>query len=265
MKKSQSSYDSLSESEKTKILNELYIKQNKSFADIASAYGTYANKVRRDAKKFKINIRDKSEAQKNALKTGKHTHPTKGTKRPDSIKHKIGKGVMQSWDDLTDKELEDRKKKAKLNWEKLDHETKTFMQQSAVKAVRETSKTGSKLEKFIHQKLLALGYQVQFHKEQSLVNTKLQIDIFLPSINTAIEVDGPSHFEPVWGEKSLERNIGYDQKKEGLITGRGWHLIRIKQLKDYSPTRASEVIETLIPILDKLKTENNPQKITIED
>jgi len=265
MKKSQNLYDGLTDSDKLGLLQNLYIDQKHSFADIASMHGTYANKIRRDAKRLNLSIRDKSEAQKNALSTGKHEHPTKGKKRNDSVKQKIGKSVMDSWDNLTETELEQRKQKAKLAWEKLDEDTKINMQQSAMKAVRESSKTGSKLEKFIHKKLLSLGYQVQFHKEQSLVNTKLQIDIFLPTINTAIEVDGPSHFEPVWGEKSLERNVGYDQKKEGLITGRGWHLIRIKQLKDYSPSRASLVVEKLIPILDKCSNEKTPQKIIIED
>jgi very-short-patch-repair endonuclease len=265
MKTSKNSYNKLSDAEKKDLIEQWYIVNKLSFADIATKFDTYANKIRRDAKKFNLEIRDKSKAQKNALTTGKHNHPTKGQTRSESTKQKIGFGVMQSWDGLTEKELEDRKEKAKLNWEKLDNNVKINMQQSAIKAVRETSKTGSKLEKFIHKKLLSLGYQVQFHKEQSLITTKLQIDIFLPTINTAIEVDGPSHFEPVWGEKSLARNIGYDQKKEGLITGRGWHLIRIKQLKDYSPTRASEVITKLIPILERLSKETVPQKINIED
>lgn len=265
MKKSQNSYDNLSDNDKSTLINSLYIDKKHSFADIASMYGTYANKIRRDAKRLKFEIRDKSAAQKNALQSGKHTHPTKGKERSASTKQKIGKGVMQSWEGLSESEMEERRQRAKLNWDQLDHDVKVNMQQSAIKAVRESSKTGSKLEKFIHKELLGLGYQVEFHKEQSLVNTRLQIDIFLPTINTVIEVDGPSHFEPVWGEQSLARNVGYDQKKEGLITGRGWHLIRIKQLKDYSPTRAAVVIEKLMPILKELATEKTPQKITIED
>lgn len=265
MKKSQSSYDKLSDTDKLALLQKLYIEKKHSFADIATMHGTYANKIRRDAKKFNLSIRDKSEAQKNALKTGRHEHPTKGKNRTEDTKQKIGKSVMLCWDSLTIDELEKRKQTAKLNWDKLDDNVKLNMQQAAAKAVRESSKTGSKLEKFIHKQLLSLGYQVQFHKEQSLVTTKLQIDIFLPTINTAIEVDGPSHFEPVWGEQSLKRNIGYDQKKEGLITGKGWHLIRIKQLKDYSPARAKQVVDRLIPILKNLTTEKTPQKLIIED
>ena len=89
------------------------------------------------------------------------------------------------------------------------------------------------LTRFILDSLLQDGYKVDFHKEQSLLNTKLQIDLFLPSMNTAIEIDGPSHFLPVWGEDALAKNISYDQKKQGLILGKGLALIRIKQTKDF--------------------------------
>jgi hypothetical protein len=266
MKKSKNTYNTLSDKEKTNLLNKLYVQDKKSFADIASMYGTYANKIRRDAQKFNISIRDKSEAQKNALQTGKHKHPTKGQKRDETTKNKIGIGVMNSWENLSDQQLEQRKQKAKDQWEQLDYDTKINMQELAVKAVRETSKTGSKLEKFIHQSLLDNGYKVEFHKEQSLLTTKLQIDIFLPSINTAIEVDGPSHFEPVWGQDALNRNITYDQKKEGLIIGKGLHLIRIKQTKDFSITRSRIIVEKLLSLLNETCKNNSvPQTLTIED
>ena len=71
MKTSPRSYNKLSDADKLTLINKLYIENKNSFADIAIMYGTYANKIRRDAKKFNIEIRDKSEAQKNALKTGK--------------------------------------------------------------------------------------------------------------------------------------------------------------------------------------------------
>jgi very-short-patch-repair endonuclease len=266
MKKSKNTYNTLSDKEKTNLLNELYVQNKKSFADIASMYGTYANKIRRDAQKFNISIRDKSEAQKNALQTGKHKHPTKGQKRDENTKNKIGVGVMNSWENLSEQQLEQRKQKAKEQWEQLDYDTKINMQELAVKAVRETSKKGSKLEKFIHQSLLDNGYKVEFHKEQSLVTTKLQIDIFLPSMNTAIEIDGPSHFEPVWGQDALNRNISYDQKKEGLIIGKGLHLIRIKQTKDFSVTRSRIIVQKLLQLLNNdCKNNNVPQTLTIED
>jgi very-short-patch-repair endonuclease len=253
MKTSKNLYSDLNDIEKTNILTDLYTKQNKSFADIAEMYGTYANKIRRDAKRLSINIRTKSEAQKNALSTGKHKHPTKGKVRDDDTKQKIGMSVLKSWDSLSQQEIDARKEKARIAWESLDEDTKENILQKANKAVRDASKTGSKLEKFLFKALISDGHKAEFHKEQVLVNTKLQIDIFLPTINTAIEVDGPSHFEPVWGDESLKRNKKYDNKKTGLILGRGWVLIRIKQTKDFSESRGLLIYQELSSVLDSIK------------
>ena len=268
MKPSNNLYSSLSSAEKQKIIKDLYLKKNKSFADIAELYNTYANKVRRDAVSFNIPIRDKSAAQKNALKTGKHKHPTKGTNRSEEQKNKIGLGVLKAWDNLDDKTLQERKQKSKLAWDKMDQETKDHMVRLANEAVRSTSKVGSKLEKFLLHSLLSDGYKVEFHKEQSLLTTKLQIDLFVPSINTAIEVDGPSHFLPVWGEDALNKNISYDQKKQGLILGKGLVLIRIKQTKDFSKSRSLLIYEQLKKLLQNIKNDfpsPDNRTFTIED
>ena len=89
-------YNQCSDSEKHNILHKYYVEQTKSFQEIADMYDTYPNKLRRDAKKFGIKIRTKSEAQKLALETGKHKHPTKGTTRKESTKNKIGKSHQKA-------------------------------------------------------------------------------------------------------------------------------------------------------------------------
>jgi very-short-patch-repair endonuclease len=247
------SYKNLSDSNKKTLLEKLYIDQQKSFADIADMCDTYANKIRRDAKKLGLPIRDKSEAQKNALITGKHKHPTKGKQRDQKTKEKIGLSVMESWDNLSENELTDRKNKARAAWESLSEDEKSEILSKANQAVRSASKTGSKLEKFLLEKLIKNGYKVDFHKEQFLVNTKLQIDLFLPTMNVAIEVDGPSHFEPVWGDDSLKKNIKYDNKKTGLILGKGLVLIRIKQTRDFSKSRGQLIYTKLAEHLQNIK------------
>lgn len=246
-------YKSLKDTDKKNILEQLYLKEKKSFQQIAEQYNTYANKLRRDAQKFKIPIRDKSEAQKNALLTGSHKHPTKGKTRSKETKEKIGLSVLNSWENLDDKELERRKKEAQKRWNNLSEDQKSNITRMANVAVRNSSKTGSKLEKYLLQELLSNGYKVDFHKEQILSNTKLQIDLFLPELNVAIEVDGPSHFLPVWGEETLQRNIKYDNKKSGLILGKGLVLIRIKQMSDFSPSRAKIIMDDLLQTIEKIK------------
>lgn len=257
-------YDSLNDSQKKHILDSLYIGKKLSFQDIAEQYNTYPNKLRRDAKKFSIKIRNKSQAQKNALKTGKHKHPTKGNERPSSVKEKIGKGVMTAWDNLSEKEFELRQEKSRNNWETMDDAAKVEILRLANEAARRSSKTGSKLEKFLLNKLLQDGYKIDFHKEQMLSNTKLQIDLFLPTMNLAIEVDGPSHFSPIWGEEALQRNKKYDEKKNGLLAGKGLSLIRIKQTKDFSTTRANIIYQQILDIIAN-QTFKNTSLIEIED
>lgn len=257
MNHSNKSYDKLSKEERFLLIKELYSKKKYSFADIADKYKTYANRIRRDAKSFNIPIRNRSEAQKNALITGKHIHPTKGKTRSEITKRKIGNKIIKFWENLDDNKLNERKEKSKKNWHKLTDDEKQNMQKMATDAVRITSKLGSKLEKFLLNKLLNNGYKVEFHKEQSLLTTKLQIDLFLPTMNTAIEVDGPSHFLPVWGEEALQKNIEYDRKKEGLIIGKGWILIRIKQTRDFCETRALDIFEKLCRILDYISNNNS--------
>lgn len=258
----------MSKQEKEKRIRQMYLEDKKSFADIAQEFNTYANRIRRDAVSFKIPIRNKAEAQSNALKSGKHKHPTKGQERTEQTKNKIGLSVLKSWEKLDEYEINKRKQKSLESWNNLDENTKKNIIKKANDAVRVASKTGSKLEKFLLERLINDGHKVDFHKEQTLSNTKLQIDLFLPKINTAIEIDGPSHFLPVWGEDALNKNQKYDNKKQGLILGKGYVLVRIKQTKDFSKARALLIYSELSQLIDNITNkfpEPDNRTFTIED
>jgi len=257
-------YNSYSDYDKQKLIQKMYVKQKLSFSTIAQELNTYANKVRRDAIKYKIPIRDKSQAQSNALATGAHKHPTKGTQRTETTKSKIGKSVMEAWDNIDEKELARRKRNSKKLWNSLSEDEKQNRLNLANQAVRNSSKTGSKLEHYLLEQLIKDGYKVDFHKEQILSNTKLQIDLFLPTMNIALEVDGPSHFLPVWGDEVLAKNQKYDKKKTGLIIGKGLKLIRIKQTHDFSKSRASMLYEKVLKAIKKID-DSKIKSIEVED
>ena len=257
-------YNNYSDSDKKQIIEKLYVQEKLSFGIIAEKLNTYSNKIRRDAIKYKIPIRDKSEAQSNALEKGVHKHPTKGTIRAQETKEKIGLSVMNSWENMSKSELKRRSELAKLNWEKLTDDEKQTRLQNANAAVRETSKVGSKLERFLLEALLENNIKVEPHKEQILSNTKLHIDLFLPKLNIAIEVDGPSHFKPVWGEEALKRNQEYYNKKNGLLIGKGIALIRIKQIKDFSKSRAKIIFGKLMKAIADI-SDNKEKYIEIGD
>lgn len=261
-------YSSLTDQEKKQAINDLYVEQNLSLGIIADKLDTYPNKIRRDAIKYGIQLKSKSEAQKNALETGRHKHPTKGSERNEATKSKIGRSVLNKWESLSKEEKKSRSDKARENWEKLPETQKESMLKAANEAVRLSSKTGSKLEKHIFLNLIKDGYKTEFHKEQILATTKLQIDLFLPTLNVAIEVDGPSHFKEVWGKDVLTKNIKYDNKKTGLILGKGFVLIRIKQSMDYSKTRADLIYAKLLGIIQNIEEKfppNGQREIKIGD
>jgi len=211
-------------------LIEEYVHKGRSFADIAGEFGTYPNKIRREAIRFGISPRDKSSAQKKALKSGRHKHPTKGKKRSNETKIKISDSVSDSWKALSEKEYNKRVSQAKDRWDKMPKEDKESLMRSASEGVRRAGKEGSKMEKFLAERLRESGYVVQFHRKGLIPNEKLEVDLFLPELKTAIEIDGPAHFFPIWGEESLARNLRSDAQKTGLLITAGFAILRVKHL-----------------------------------
>lgn len=215
----------------TKIVD-LYVKDQKSTYEIASMYNTYANKIRRILVKHGVELKTKSEAQKNAINNGTAKIPTEGKKRSEEDKLKISKSLKKSWDNLPQKEYDRRVKVSKIRWESMTDTQKTKMQEAAVKAIQVAGKEGSKLEKFLYKELTGAGFVVEFHKTNLIANANLEIDMYIPSAKAIIEIDGPSHFEPIWGEEKLQKQIRADEHKTGLILSKGLAIIRIKNLSD---------------------------------
>lgn len=216
----------------TKKVIDLYIKSNKSTYEIAELMQTYPNKIRRLLIKNGIELKDKSEAQKNAIKMGKSAHPTLGKNRTTQEKLKISSGVKQYWDDMDDQTYENKVKKAKSRWMNMSENEKNKMMEAAIKAIQTAGKEGSKLEKFLYEEISVAGFKIEFHKKYLIQNQNLEIDLYIPEIKTIIEVDGPSHFLPIWGEEKLQKQIKADSHKTGLILSKGMVIIRIKNLSD---------------------------------
>lgn len=211
---------------------DLYTKENKSTYEIAEMLNTYPNKVRRILSKNGVHIKTKSEAQKNALLNGIAKIPTQGHKRTEEEKLKISRGLKKSWESLGDAEYKERVDAARSRWYNMSESDKDKMLSQAIQAVRVAGKEGSKLEKFLYKALTAEGYKIDYHKKQLIANENLEIDIYVPSMKTVIEIDGPSHFLPIWGEEKLQKQIRADSHKTGLILSKGCAIIRVKNLSD---------------------------------
>ena len=75
------------------------------------------------------------------------------------------------------------------------------------------------------------GYVIEYHKKGIVPNSNLEVDIYLPEMGTAIEIDGPSHFLPIWGQEALTKTIKSDNEKNGLLRYHGVIVLRVAQKK----------------------------------
>ena len=240
-------------------LIEQYITKQKSTYEIAQELSTYPNKIRRALKSLGVDLRTKSQAQTVAISAGRHEHPTKGKQRTESEKVAISNGMSTFWDNMDDEERDRRSELSKYQWEQMSEQEKDNLRRAAAEAVRKASKEGSKIEKFVYEGLTKAGYETIFHKRGLLANDKLEVDLFLPVLRTAIEIDGPAHFLPIWGETNLQRHIRADAQKAGLLINRGFAIIRVKNLiKNLSAKNMRDVLNSIIVELKKIEEEFPP-------
>ena len=236
-----------------KTILELYQDQQWSTYEIAEKLKTYPNKIRRVLKKNGIELRTSKDAQQNALNKGRAKHPTEGTIRSEQTKRKISESQGRVWDSLNKKEKQYRSEIGKAAWDQKSDEEKANFIAQAQDAIRKSSRVGSKLEHFLLEELGKQNLRVEFHKEQWLQNQNLQVDLYLPEYRAVIEVDGPSHFKPVWGEANLAKNIKADQQKTGLVLSSGLVMIRIKQNQSLTQRFMRNTLERLLTLLIKIK------------
>jgi very-short-patch-repair endonuclease len=255
------SWDKLDTNQRKKFVEELYM-GGESLSQIANMLTTTISTIRRFAIKNGIKLRDRSQAQKQALSLGRAKHPTEGIKRDDATKEKISQSKAKNWAGLSTEEKKKFSDGAKDRWDKMTDAERANLSHAAARAIRETVTTGSKLENFIRGELTKYNFRVVFHTDHMLVNQKLQLDILLPEINTVIEVDGPSHILPIWGEEALRKTQKADEEKNALLIMNGFVVIRVRQTQkhisqSYMQSVANKVIEKVLKIKDKFPSKTS--------
>ena len=95
----------------------------------------------------------------------------------------------------------------------------------------------------------------------------LEIDLYIPGLQTIIEVDGPSHFLPIWGQDKLDKQINADLRKTGTLLTKGYVVIRVKSLGQESVAKREQMIGSVIEHLkriDKKKPNRKDRFIEVE-
>lgn len=242
-------------------LLEEFSNKKASTYEIAEKLKTYPNMVRRALTYHGIKLHDRKEAQKNALEKGRAKHPTAGTHRSLETKHKIGSGLSKTWSNFSKEKIEKIKEIRRKAWADMGEEKQKEIKKMAAEAIAKTAKDGSQLEKFLYTALITEGYKVTFHAEKIIDNKKMHVDLFLHMEGIAIEVDGFSHFYPVYGEEKLKKRIEADQRKSGLLLMNGYTVIRICNInRSNSQTQMREFTTELLKVIKELAI-NPPTKI----
>jgi transposase-like protein/very-short-patch-repair endonuclease len=231
-----------------------YFENLDSLKEVAKEFHTYPNMIRRCIIRWGYKLRDKGQAQSVALSTGRHKHPTKGTTLSLETKAKISEKQSENWKQMSNDEYIRRCELSKNQWADMSPEEKAEMARLGGEGIRRASKEGSKAENSLREELTKLGYDVQFHMKNLIPNSKLEVDLFIPACNTIIEIDGPAHFFPIWGEAQLQRHIKADTEKVGLALACGYVIIRVKQMsKTLSQKCVRDMVKQTTSILSQIK------------
>jgi len=227
--------------------------KTESTHSIAKKYNTYPGKIRNILLSNGKKLRTKKQAQKLALKTGTSKHPTRGKTRSDETKKKISMARYKAWVEMPEDEKEAFCKAASERWKKIPFDKKIEMQRLAGAALHKSSIEGSKAEKFLYDRLKEENYNVVMHND-TLVDGEYEVDLYLPDLLTAIEIDGPQHFMPVFGEDSLKKTISYDSTKNGMILSKGFAIIRVKYMANKISQRVKrDLYDIVIEQINKIE------------
>ena len=234
--------------------------EKSSCYELAERYKVYPNKIRRLAKKLGITPPNRSETQKKLLEQGKVKHPTEGRERTELERERISKGVYENWENMTDAQREEVSKERKERWDKLSYAKKQQMLDKSRKEVRRTSKEGSATEIWLKDEL-AKVFPLEFHKK-GLFNQKLEVDIWIPSLGTAVEVNGPSHYHDIRGLDVLQKQQRADLQKRALLQSNGANLIVVKHIRKPSDEYHRRILSSVLNELKVIKDKGQTKKFT---
>lgn len=209
----------------------LYTEDKLSIREINKITGMSTYKIRQTLISAGIQPRTKSEAQKVALTEGRSLHPTQGKTLDEKTKAAIGVAMVNFHNNKSDSQRTKEKKTKQKLWQSRDKKELDLMRDKGLDKTRNAAKSGSTLERFICMKLIEADIPFMFHHKSPFGSTNLEVDIMLKNRKTAIEVDGPSHFFPVWGEEKLKETKDFDFQKNGLLLGLGYTIIRVQHKK----------------------------------
>ncbi len=142
----------------------------------------------------------------------------------------------------------------KRNWE-LKKSTKTFCNSSCSASYNNKHKQfgtrRSKLEKYLEKQLTVLYPELQIlYSNKEVIGSEL--DIYIPSLKLAFEVQGIFHFKPIFGQAKLDQIQANDLAKIEECKKLGIRLIHIDtQTHSYvTPKTCEKFLNLIVAYID---------------
>lgn len=158
-------------------------------------------------------------------------------------------------------------KRCKKEFYKIPAEVKKhpnhFCSRSCAATYNNTHKTHgtrrSKLEKYLEEQLVLVYSElpIDFNKKDA-INSEL--DIYIPSIKLAFELNGIYHYEPIHGQSKLDQIQNNDNRKfqACLKSGIELYIIDTSKFSYFKEAKAKEFLDIITRVIDtKLHIINN--------
>lgn len=123
----------------------------------------------------------------------------------------------------------------------------TYNNKHKIKGIRR-----SKLEKYLEVKLKEIYPDIDFHFNRSdAINSEL--DIYIPSLKLAFELNGIFHYEPIYGTEKLSQIKNNDNRKFQACLQQGIELciIDTSQQKYFKESTSIKYLDIIKSIIDK--------------
>jgi very-short-patch-repair endonuclease len=229
-----------------------YVDEKRSFHSIGRELGKNPKTIRDAVIKAGCQPRSKSQAQK--LHVAKHGPPIQRP-RTDEEKRRISDGHARRITSMSHDEIErwksNLRQRATAQWAGLDKDAKELLMAPMREGAKAQVGRGSKGENKIGDLLREHGYNIE--RRSRAFSRPFEIDILLIKERVAIEVDGPTHFDPIYGTDHLARTTARDGIKNAFLTQLGVHVIRVQdRTTSYSLSACVRATNEILEILKSI-------------
>jgi len=138
---------------------------------------------------------------------------------------------------------------------KLRKHPNSFCSSSCAATYNNTHKTHgcrrSKFEIYLEKILPAKYSELEFHfARKDAINSEL--DIYIPALKLAFELNGIFHYEPIYGKEKLEKTQNNDKRKFQACLEHNIELciINVSSMNYFKPEKAQKFVDIITNIID---------------